>query len=336
MRLPRNIKTEHAADYHLSARTLGQPGDRPLCDPEAAAELQRICKFYLRAYRCQAAALEILDDQLHLPVRFEAFRLLNQPELKVLAPLFYPGRYRPWKRWDDVAWARFNRRIFHPSELMRNILQAFTTWYNGKYRRRGPLWADRHANTVTDNLRETVLYLELHPVRAGLVRCPEDWVWGSARLRKNGTDGWLMPIETLMDTPTRDQARRAFWDALAWRGGPPGQDGDLPGVPSTIKPGTEPVYVPIERGRYLSRIPAITCGRALGSRQLVMRRLAEDHRQGTLKHRREPIPLGFADLYCLIAPVSRRTRPDLDGGGGRLAPPSSGWEVAPVNTAGQP
>jgi putative transposase len=47
----------------------------------------------------------------------------------------------------------------------------------------GHLWANRYFSTPLDepHLMQAVKYVEQNPVRAGLVRCAEDWSWSSAR-----------------------------------------------------------------------------------------------------------------------------------------------------------
>ncbi len=64
--------------------------------------------------------------------------------------------------------------------LRLNGLYART--FNGRHRRRGHLFGDRyHAELVqTDgHLLETVRYIALNPVRAGICARPEDWRWSS-------------------------------------------------------------------------------------------------------------------------------------------------------------
>jgi putative transposase len=53
--------------------------------------------------------------------------------------------------------------------------------------RSGPFWLDDYWDTYIRNerhLESTVAYIENNPVKAGLVKEPEDWLWGHARLRR--------------------------------------------------------------------------------------------------------------------------------------------------------
>jgi putative transposase len=71
------------------------------------------------------------------------------------------------------------------SEFMRSLQQQFATWYNRMHERRGGLWADRFKSTILEGSREAlwncVEYVELNPVRAGMVEDPADYrfcSWG--------------------------------------------------------------------------------------------------------------------------------------------------------------
>ena len=76
---------------------------------------------------------------------------------------------------------RLMARMFDVSVFMRELKQRFTQWYNKKAKRKGPLWDDRFKSVRLED-DETVLltmaaYIDLNPVRAGLVRDPKDYRW---------------------------------------------------------------------------------------------------------------------------------------------------------------
>ena len=71
------------------------------------------------------------------------------------------------------------------SRFMSVFKQRFTCYYNRAHRRRGTLWADRFKSTILEGSRESlwncVKYVELNPVRAGIVENPADYrfcTWG--------------------------------------------------------------------------------------------------------------------------------------------------------------
>jgi putative transposase len=65
----------------------------------------------------------------------------------------------------------------------------------------GHLWQERFASFVMDEsyLMAAVRYVELNPVRAGLVSRPEDYQWSSARAHLEGKDDALATVQPMLD-----------------------------------------------------------------------------------------------------------------------------------------
>ncbi|MBU1168707.1 MAG: transposase [Proteobacteria bacterium] len=65
---------------------------------------------------------------------------------------------------------------------------------------RGHLWQGRFSSFIMDEryLLACTKYVELNPVRAGLVKRPEDWPWSSARPHITGKDDILVNIKPLL------------------------------------------------------------------------------------------------------------------------------------------
>jgi len=66
---------------------------------------------------------------------------------------------------------------------------------------RGHLWQGRFSSFIMDEryLLACVRYVELNPVRAGLVKKPYDWPWSSARPHINGNDDILIKTKPLLN-----------------------------------------------------------------------------------------------------------------------------------------
>jgi len=74
----------------------------------------------------------------------------------------------------------------HPGGLcaaLREAHRRYTSAINQREEWRGHLWQSRFASFPMDeqHLHSCVRYVELNPVRAGLVARPEQWRWSSAR-----------------------------------------------------------------------------------------------------------------------------------------------------------
>jgi putative transposase len=70
-------------------------------------------------------------------------------------------------------------RMFDVSEFMKTVKQRFSTWYNKSHQRYGTLWADRFKSVLVEGegnpLQTMAAYIDLNPVRAGLVDDPKDY-----------------------------------------------------------------------------------------------------------------------------------------------------------------
>ncbi len=78
--------------------------------------------------------------------------------------------------------ARYTCRMHDLSEFMKGLKQRFTQWYNGTHGRRGTLWEGRFKSVLVENgyaARVMAAYIDLNPIRAGMVSKPEDYKWCS-------------------------------------------------------------------------------------------------------------------------------------------------------------
>lgn len=75
----------------------------------------------------------------------------------------------------------FTDRMGDLSRFMKDLKQRFSQWYNGQNDRKGTLWEDRFKSVIVENTHEALLaisaYIDLNPVRAGLVDDPKDYRW---------------------------------------------------------------------------------------------------------------------------------------------------------------
>ena len=77
---------------------------------------------------------------------------------------------------------RFTYRMHDLGEFMKALLQRFSRWFNTGHRRTGTLWESRFRSVlVEDGLAAQTMaaYIDLNPVRAGMVADPADYRWSS-------------------------------------------------------------------------------------------------------------------------------------------------------------
>jgi putative transposase len=68
---------------------------------------------------------------------------------------------------------------------------SYARWFNRRYRRSGHVWQNRFYSSPLgpDRLVTALAYVDLNPVRAGLVRTTEEYEWSSARAHLSAADG---------------------------------------------------------------------------------------------------------------------------------------------------
>jgi len=82
------------------------------------------------------------------------------------------------------------------SEFVREIKVGFARFYNKRHNRRGYFWGDRFKSVIVENgetLINCLAYIDLNPLRAGLVERPEDYRWNSIgyHVQTNNRDNFL-------------------------------------------------------------------------------------------------------------------------------------------------
>ncbi|MFU8849343.1 MAG: transposase, partial [Opitutales bacterium] len=79
----------------------------------------------------------------------------------------------------DAIRGRLLARMGDVSEFMKSLKQRFSIWFNQTHDRYGTLWAERFKSVLVEGagnaLQTMAAYIDLNPVRAGLVEDPKDY-----------------------------------------------------------------------------------------------------------------------------------------------------------------
>jgi putative transposase len=111
-----------------------------------------------------------------------------------------------------------------PGRLMKALGQRYVQYINRKYQRSGTLWERRYRSCLAQDERYMLVcqrYIELNPVRAGMVPHPAEYRWSSYRANAHGEPSSLIRPHMLYDalgydTKTRQAAyRELFRDEIA-------------------------------------------------------------------------------------------------------------------------
>jgi putative transposase len=78
--------------------------------------------------------------------------------------------------------ARYTYRMHDLSQFMKTLMQRMTQWFNREQQRKGTLWEERFKSVIVesgDAARMMAAYIDLNPVRAGMVADPAEYRWSS-------------------------------------------------------------------------------------------------------------------------------------------------------------
>lgn len=99
------------------------------------------------------------------------------------------------------------------AKLMKSVGQRYTQYVNRVYGRTGSLWEGRFRSCLTDSdvyVLTCMRYIELNPVRAGMVEHPADYRWSSYRVNAEGKASVLVSPHAAYVALGADRAARTL------------------------------------------------------------------------------------------------------------------------------
>jgi len=81
------------------------------------------------------------------------------------------------------------------SKMQQMVGRYYVQYFNKRYHRSGTLWEGRYKATLIDNEKYFLTcarYIEMNPVRAGMVQYPGDYLWSSYHYNALGKDDALI------------------------------------------------------------------------------------------------------------------------------------------------
>lgn len=178
------------AVYHAMTRTVN--GERLFRDREKEVLRKMIWQV---ADFCGVQVLTycILSNHFHVLVHVRDGASVSDSELLRRYAVLYP---KPTKHQEatalemkrllaeggreaEVVRAKLLARMGDVSEFMKTVKQRFSVWYNRSHQRYGTLWAERFKSVLVEGkgnpLQTMAAYIDLNPVRAGMVEDPKEY-----------------------------------------------------------------------------------------------------------------------------------------------------------------
>jgi REP element-mobilizing transposase RayT len=165
--------------YHVMSRTALD--GFPLGDIEKDFMLDLIRR-YSTLYFVEILGFCLMGNHFHLLVKTLPEYKFSDQDIKKR----YVGFYGNKRVFADGLVPSLRAKLSSLSEFVREIKVGFARYYNKKHNRRGYFWGDRFKSVIVDKgetLINCLAYIDLNPLRAGIVSRPEDYRWNSLGYR---------------------------------------------------------------------------------------------------------------------------------------------------------
>ena len=180
--------------YHCISRVV----DRRFVFGDAEREKFRMIMRMMEGFSgCRVLSYCIMSNHVHLLLEvppMPAGGLTDEELLARLRALYSDSivldvakqlkeaREKGLTEWAQQIHARYTYRMHDLSEFMRTLMQRMTRWFNRVNERSGTLWEERFKSVIVESgiaARTMAAYIDLNPVRAGMVSEPAEYRWSS-------------------------------------------------------------------------------------------------------------------------------------------------------------
>jgi REP element-mobilizing transposase RayT len=185
---------EKPAIYHCVSRVV----DRRFVFGEEEREKFRILMRKYESFSgCRALAYCVMSNHFHLLLEVPPMPqggLSDEQLLERLRAIYQEGvveevakqlqvaRAKNMTTWAQQIHQRYEYRMHDLSQFMKTLLQCMTCWFNRRHERKGTLWEERYRSVIVEDgiaARMISAYIDLNPVRAGMVKDPAEYRWSS-------------------------------------------------------------------------------------------------------------------------------------------------------------
>ena len=185
------VKTEGTGCYHVVSRIV----DRAFKLDDGEKEIFRTMMRKAEAFSgVRVLTYAIMSNHFHLLVVVPERGDVGGDELVRRMTVLYGRAYvadkvRQWDEWRgngagylvDREQDNLRMRMGDVSAFVKTLKQRYSMSYNGRHGRTGTLWEERFKSVLVENGESAkavvAAYIDLNPVRAGLVSDPKDYRW---------------------------------------------------------------------------------------------------------------------------------------------------------------
>jgi len=188
-RTRRLVNVGEKTAYHIMSRTALD--GFPFGDVEKDA-LVKITRKFSRLFFVEVFGFCIMGNHFHLLIQMIPEHNFDDEEIRKRCKTHYGDDFEV----SDEQIAGYRDKLSSLANYIKEIKQAFSCYYNQRNNRRGTLWGDRFKSVIVENgetLINCLAYIDLNPLRAGLVELPEQYRWNSLgyHVQTNNRDKFL-------------------------------------------------------------------------------------------------------------------------------------------------
>jgi putative transposase len=205
-RIPRMVINDETTVYHVMSRSALD--GFPLGDIEKDFMLDLI-KRYTALYFVEILGICIMGNHFHILVKTLPEYKFTDQDIKKRCVGFYGDD----RAFTDGLIPSLRSKLSNLSEFVREIKVGFARYYNKRHNRRGYFWGDRFKSVIVDKgetLINCLAYIDLNPLRAGIVSRPEDYRWNSLgyHVQTNNRDNFLSTDFGLKEFNVKNEKER--------------------------------------------------------------------------------------------------------------------------------
>ncbi len=193
MRKPRILGRRETNYYHVMSRVVNRDHILGNVEKEFFRKTMRKLEAFMGV---RVLTYCIMSNHWHILLEVPPAGELSDEELQRRILAFYPRQRGQSiiQEYDQLAayakqtgnsakldqWReKYISRMGNLSAFMKELKERFSKWYNRNNNRRGTLWEERFKSVLVENSDHVIAtmatYIELNPVRAGLVEDPREY-----------------------------------------------------------------------------------------------------------------------------------------------------------------
>ncbi len=245
-------------------------------------------------YFAEVLGFCLMGNHFHLLIRMHTGEDCSDEEIKKRFKLYYGDDKKLELTEGQIPF--FREKWANLSEYVKEIKQSFSRFYNKMHGRKGFFWSERFKSVIVENgetLINCLAYIDLNPIRAGIVKKPEQYRWCSLayHVQADNKDEFLSLDFGLREFGVKDEKER-----LRYYRGFVYEKGSLRAVKKERQKGFE--LSDVDRFKYRTRY--FTDSGIIGTKAFVIRlyQTFEDHFSS--KHEKRPkIIKGLDEIYSM-------------------------------------